>query len=198
MGKNEFHLNEQTRFYDVQVQELVERLKNIKDGSEILFKATIKDGKDIIIGIKPTLAPSGSISTRYWTYVGERLAAIGVTPKQVQVVWIKQADAGPAQGSPDYAKTLQSELSRIVRILPRRFPNIRLAYISSRTFGGYERTSLDPEPYAYESGFSVKWLIEQQINGDPSLNYDPIKGQVRAPCLIWGRISGKRFNARDF
>jgi hypothetical protein len=113
-GKNEFHLNEQTRFYDVQVQELVERLKNIKDGSEILFKTTIKDSKDIIIGIKPTLAPSGSISTRYWTYVDERLAAIGVTPKQVQVVWIKQADAGPAQGSPDYAKTLQSELSSVL------------------------------------------------------------------------------------
>jgi hypothetical protein len=32
----------------------------------------------------------------------------------------------------------------------------------------------------------VKWLIAQQIEGDPALNCDPQKGPVRAPWLAWG------------
>ncbi len=37
-----------------------------------------------------------------------------------------------------------------------------------------------------ESGFAVKWLIEDQLKGDPALNYDPAKGPVKAPWLSWG------------
>jgi hypothetical protein len=123
---------------------------------------------------------------RYWDTVDERLKMAGVTRAQVQVIWIKQADAGPNQGFPGYAKTLQAELTRIVQLFPERFPNAKLVYLSSRTYGGYAKTPLNPEPYAYESGFSVKWLIEQQINGDPALNFDPKKGAVKAPWLSWG------------
>jgi hypothetical protein len=130
--------------------------------------------------------PASKSGAKYWAAVDERLRSAGVTRAQVQAVWIKQADAGPSQGFPKYAKTLQEELTRIVQLLPRRFPNVKLAYLSSRTYARWATTRLNPEPYAYESGFSVRWLIEQQIKGDPALNYDPGKGQVRAPWLSWG------------
>ena len=94
--------------------------------------------------------------------------------------------AGPSQGFPGYAKKLQEELAKIVRLLPGRFPNVQLVYLSSRTYGGYAKTPLNPEPYAYESGFSVKWLIEQQIKGEATLNCDPKMGAVQAPWLSWG------------
>jgi hypothetical protein len=32
----------------------------------------------------------------------------------------------------------------------------------------------------------VKWLIADQIAGNPELNYDPAKGRVRAAWLAWG------------
>jgi Cu/Ag efflux protein CusF len=124
--------------------------------------------------------------TRYWDEVDKRLKEAGVTRAQVQAVWIKQADAGPKEGFPKYAQTLQEELAKIVQLLPRRFPNVKLVYLSSRTYGGYATTPLNPEPYAYESGFSVKWLIEGQIKGDAALSYDPAKGAVKAPWLSWG------------
>jgi hypothetical protein len=123
---------------------------------------------------------------KYWTTVDERLKAAGVTRAQVQVVWIKQADAGPKTGFPNYARTLEDELAKIVQLLPVRFPNVKLVYLSSRTYGGFAKTPLNPEPYAYESGFSVRWLIERQIKGEPALNYDPAKGAVKAPWLSWG------------
>jgi enterochelin esterase family protein len=126
---------------------------------------------------------SGSI---YWTVTDQRLTAAGVTPAQVQAVWIKQADAGPKEGFPKYAQKLEAELEKIVQLLPKRFPNIKLVYLSSRTFAGWAKTRLNPEPYAYESGFSVKWLIEKQLKGDAELNFDPKKGAVKAPWLSWG------------
>ena len=42
------------------------------------------------------------------------------------------------------------------------------------------------EPWNHDLGWSVKWLIEDQINGDPSLNYDPARGAVNAPWISWG------------
>jgi hypothetical protein len=124
--------------------------------------------------------------TRYWTTSDQRLKQAGVTPLQVQAVWIKQADAGPSSGFPRYAQTLQAELKSIVQVIAKRHPNARLCYLSSRTYGGYAKTPLNPEPYAYESGFAVKWLIEEQLKGDKDLNFDPAKGPVKAPWLSWG------------
>jgi hypothetical protein len=128
----------------------------------------------------------GSSGTQYWNEVDNRLRQAGVTRAQVQAIWIKQADAGPREGFLAYAKTLQAELARIVRTLPERFPNLKLTYLSSRTYGGWAKSALNPEPFAYESGFSVKWLVEQQLQGDGALNYDPARGPVRAPWLSWG------------
>ncbi len=144
----------------------------------------------------------------YWTEVDNALDKAGVSRAQVQAVWLKQADAGPNQGFPQYAQILQAELAKIVRLLHERFPNLKLVYLSSRTYAGWAKTRLNPEPYAYESGFSVKWLIETQIKGDPALNYDPQKGPVQAPWLSWGpylwakgttsRADGFRYEEADF
>jgi hypothetical protein len=35
-------------------------------------------------------------------------------------------------------------------------------------------------------GGVVRWLIQDQINGDLDLNFDPGKGAVKAPLLLWG------------
>jgi hypothetical protein len=121
-----------------------------------------------------------------WTEVDRRLRAAGVTPQQVTVAWVKVADPRPISGWPDYARTLRSEMAAIARHLHARYANIALAYYSSRIYAGYASTSLNPEPYAYESGFSVKWLVGRQIAGRESLNFDPEEGAVVAPWLSWG------------
>jgi hypothetical protein len=128
----------------------------------------------------------GGRGAQYWRVVDERLQQAGVTRQQIQAVWIKQADAGPRQGFPDYARKLEGELQKIVQVIQARFPNVKVVYLSGRTYGGYATTGLNPEPYAFESGFSVKWLIERQIKGDAELNFDASQGTVRAPWLTWG------------
>lgn len=122
-----------------------------------------------------------------WLVMDERIQRAGVTAAQVQVVWLKQAEISPARLGefPAHAQTLRDNIAVILRKLEVRFPNLRIAYLSSRIYAGYATTQLNPEPYAYESAFSVRWLIEAQINNDPNLNYDAAKGPVLAPLLLW-------------
>jgi hypothetical protein len=111
----------------------------------------------------------------FWSVVDQRLLAAGVSPRQVQAVWLKEAIAEPTGPFPDDARRLESDLGTIVRILRQRYPSLRLVYLSSRTYGGYAKTPLNPEPYAYDSGFAVKWLIEQRMGGRlrPWLGWGP-------------------------
>jgi hypothetical protein len=133
-----------------------------------------------------TAKVTGNPAAHYWTVNDERIAAAGVTAKQVQVVWLKQANARPSEGFPGAAKILQQDIVNTLHNLHDRFPNLKIAYLSPRIYGGYATTPLNPEPYAYEGGFALKWLIGDQIAGKPELNYDPAKGAVKSPWVAWG------------
>ncbi len=125
-------------------------------------------------------------NANFWTVVEQRLQAAGATDAQVQAIWFKEADASPTNGWPAYAQTLRSEFETILGVLHSKFPNARQCYVASRIYAGYATSQLNPEPYAYEQGFSCKWTIEDQIAGLPSLNYDPAHGTVVAPWVDWG------------
>jgi hypothetical protein len=74
--------------------------------------------------------------------------------------------------------------------------------LSSRTYGGYG-CSLSPEPYAYEGGFAVKWLIRAQIHqmrndgvvldkraGD--LNYNTVAPWIAWSAYLWANATQAR------
>ncbi len=126
--------------------------------------------------------------TPLWKVVETRLQTAGVTAKQVQVIWLKQAEAGPASlgAFPKHAEVLKANVVKGLNHLKARFPNLRVAYLSSRTYGGYATTMLNPEPYAYEGAFAMRWVIQDQIAGKPELNFDATKGEVKSPLLLWG------------
>jgi hypothetical protein len=103
------------------------------------------------------------------------------------VLWIKQAHARPSSAFPDHAQALQRDIEKILRNAKARYPNLKIAYLSSRT-RAYTAVqgSLNPEPQAFESAFAVRWIIEKQVNGAADLNYDSQKGAVVSPWLSWG------------
>ena len=127
-----------------------------------------------------------------WSVMDQRLKEAGCSSEQVQVAWIKQARANPASLGefPRHAQALRDNLATIVRKLKQRFPNLRIAYLSSRIYAGYAVTPLNPEPDAYESAFAVRWLIQDQIVCLSPL--DTISRQ------IWSPEQKRRFDlARD-
>jgi len=122
----------------------------------------------------------------YWDSVATRLRGHGSSPRQVQVVWLKDANANPTQTFTVYRDTLVAQFTRLLQILKQKLPNAKLCYITSRIYGGYASSTLNPEPYAYWAGFAMQQLIANQIAGSPALNYDPGQGAVVAPWLAWG------------
>lgn len=144
-----------------------------------------------------------------------RLAPAGVTEQQVQVAWVKVANAQPAASLPSAnadGYTLVSQIGPIARALKIRYPNLRLVFLSNRTYGGYATTPLNPEPYAYESGFAVKWVIQAQITQMAGGAIDARAGDLDygtvAPWIGWGpdlwangatpRADGHFFVREDF
>ena len=121
------------------------------------------------------------------------LAPAGLSEAQVQVVWLTQGNADPLVGLPDPsadAFTLLANLADIVRAIHIRYPNVQMVLLSNRVYAGYATSTLNPEPYAYESGLAVKWLIEAQISQNLGQGIDPTAGDLAwfssAPWLGWG------------
>jgi hypothetical protein len=156
--------------------------KKAKSEAQLNPRLVIVDGAQGGQTAKVTADPNSN----YWKVVDQRLAAAGVTGNQVQAVWLKQANAGPIAAFPEEAKKLEADIVETLHNLTDRFPNLKIAYLSSRIYAGYATTPLNPEPHAYEGGFAVKWAIANQIAGKPELNYDASKRPVRAPWLAWG------------
>ena len=121
----------------------------------------------------------------FWNIIIQRLTASGLTRKQVQVIWFKEAEIGPSDTAfASYPDSLKNKFKTALQIEKNKFPNTKLAYLSNRIYAGYATSQLNPEPYAYYSSWSVKRLIEDQINGDTGLAYTG--ANPRVPWLAWG------------
>lgn len=121
----------------------------------------------------------------FWANIDTRLQTAGVTAKQVQAIWYKEANqAGSVPPSQVYTDSLLAQSKRIMNIIKTRYVNAKICYAASRIYGGYASSTLNPEPYAYLQGFVNKWLIEAQINGDVMLQYGG--ASPNSPWIAWG------------
>lgn len=133
--------------------------------------------------------------------LGDQLMAANVTANQVQIAWIKLSLAEPETffpppgAFPAHAEYVRDQLVTVLQKLHDKYSNCTIAYLSTRSraysYTGTGHTH-SPEPYAYENGFAVKWLIQRQIydhehevHGGP-LNYDDTLGTVESPWICWG------------
>ncbi|MGR6975088.1 hypothetical protein ACU639_36885 [Streptomyces cynarae] len=115
-----------------------------------------------------------------WSVLANRLANAGVSAAQVQAVWLKEQYVGDNLGAfPQGAVNLRDSLAAIARNARAKYPNLALGYVSSRIYT-YDRTR---SAGAYQQGWAVKKLIQDQINGASDLTYGT--GGV-APWLSWG------------
>jgi hypothetical protein len=131
-----------------------------------------------------------------------------LSEKQVQAIWLKEADPSPEGSgfaslcnvatpgctndvSTTEAYHFEQQLGQIVRAMTVRYPNLKQVFLASRIYAGYIKLDASPEPYAYEYGFSVKWLIQAQIDQIRGQSVDSVAGDLdynhgNAPWLAWG------------
>ena len=162
------------------------------DGADILPKPEqerLDKEMDLLRMPKENRKTAAGVAKDTWPTLAQRIESAGLSPKQVQVYWLKHVEANPKPLGefPAHARTLQADITAVLQIARHRYPNLRVVYLSSRTFGGWSgRESGSPEPYAYESGFGTRWIVQAQMKGDAQLNFDPARGEVKAPLALWG------------
>jgi hypothetical protein len=131
----------------------------------------------------------------YGRLIDEILLPAGVSPAQVQVVWLQQINENPFIPLPiQFADSylVKASVANTLRAMKTLFPNLVVGYLSSPEYGGYDTTKFLGEPYAYEDGFAPRWVILGQIEfmhkgemWDPriaNLSYE----QGMAPWVTWG------------
>jgi hypothetical protein len=87
-----------------------------------------------------------------------------VSEKQVQAAWVQMqmltTETSPPLPRQDAeAYRVKGYIATALRNLKARYPNLQVAYLSSRVYGGYAGS----EPYEYESALSVRWVILGQV-----------------------------------
>ena len=124
----------------------------------------------------------------FWQRILDTLTTHGLTVRQVQVIWFKEAEANPLVGNDTafvaYLASLTMRFKIAMNIIKAKYENAQLCYVASRIYGGYSTYDLNPEPFAWYTGWTVKQMIEEQINGDSDLVYSG--PNPRSPWLAWG------------
>jgi hypothetical protein len=136
----------------------------------------------------------GFLPNQYDRIRDERLKPAGLSEDQVEVIWMKNADPRPNSALPSNdaeAYRYERYIGDMARAARARYPNLKLLFISSRIYAGYASVPLNPEPYAYEYGFAVKWAIQAQVDQMRGGKVDALAGDLdykkgAAPWIAWG------------
>lgn len=127
-----------------------------------------------------------------WLHALTRLQFSQSSREQVQIACVKAGHPGPTTCIANDGSTLgdagllAQHFAGIARNLRIVFPNIKLVYFVSRSYGGYA-SSGNREPFAFEQGFGVKWAVESQITANNTFGDLTFLGpNAVAPWISWG------------
>lgn len=134
----------------------------------------------------------GPDSDRYWDSIENKLISTGYNINQLQIGWMyfnaKYDSLNPIE-FPEHALAVKEDYKIWLQQCKERFPNMKIVLVSGRHYGGYCDTTIEQlpaagEPASYYNNFTVKWLIEDQINNEPDLKYTGPAAIV--PYINWG------------
>ncbi len=126
------------------------------------------------------------LNSDYYKTIDTILAEQKMSAAQVQMVWISTGDIYAYQlPFPDQSFSQIEKYRLMLSNLKKLYPNLQLVYCSDRPYAGYiGETGEGPkelkEPSAYYSSWTIKWLIERQINTTPNFTYADL------PFIDWG------------
>lgn len=122
----------------------------------------------------------------YWQMATEQINKSGITNSQIQLVWLSSGDS--KNGCFDFPECAETGILNYQLVLTRIkqvFPNCKIVFVSDRAYAGYisadnKELSALGEPSAYYTGWTVKWFIEKQLQGEQGFSTSEI------PFVDWG------------
>lgn len=143
----------------------------------------------------------------YWSNIDTILNSSGLSAQQIQLIWISSGDILSHQlPFPEQCYVQIEKYKRMLQQIKIKYPNTKIVFISDRTYAGYiggigEGPQELKEPTAYYNSWTVKWLIEKQIEGEAGFTQNEIPFIDWGPAL-WtdgtnGNSSGYQWNCED-
>lgn len=110
----------------------------------------------------------------YWIWFHAGLVKRNISPKQVQVLFLKNSVARQTKSYPDdvaeYIVLLEKQITRVKQELP----NLKQIYISSAIYSGYAIAGGPRhEPGAYYEGLAVKEVVDRHVGTLPWIAFGP-------------------------
>jgi hypothetical protein len=174
-------------------------------GNSLVNRTTLRIANGAISGA--TIEAWTSPSSKTYSQIASMLSKEGLSEKQVQAIWLKNVTdpnsitAGLPSSSAD-AYVLERMLATAIRAMKVRYPNLKQVFVTSRRYEGYGCPA-PPEPFAYEVGFGIKWLVKAQVDqmrnagtvvdtaaGD--LNYNTVAPWIAYGPYLWASGSTPR------
>lgn len=134
----------------------------------------------------------------YWTNIDKMLAQKGMTRKQVQAVYLKEAVSGETDPYPKDVEELAGYLEQIFEINKVLYPNLLLFFVTSRISGYYAKKATSPEPWAFRGGLATKLFIERVIKRGPQPGALPFWGPYMWTNGPNPRLDGLHWLPEDF
>jgi len=155
---------------------------------EINYLSNSNKALEIIIGAQGgrDINHMTAIASTYWLSVDSVIVKSGNTASQIQIIWLSSGDVESyAMQFPQQCYTQIEKYQATLKNIKSLFPNCRIVMLSDRTYAGYvglngEGPAQLAEPTAYYNGWTIKWLIQKQIDGEAGFNY------VDIPFIDWG------------
>ncbi len=111
-------------------------------------------------------------TAKVWNDSVARIQGDGLSPAQVQVVWMKMGSrlgelpASQADRIEQERQWLRSTIANAAAV----FPNLKRIYISARTYAGYEDSVNHAEPQTgYDNGLAVRALVADAVAVDTAI-----------------------------
>lgn len=127
-----------------------------------------------------------------------------ITRFQVQIIWVMVTSrVDTILVWPFQPQEVANKYEQLMPVLLAKFPNLKQVYVSGFNYGGYadpekEFYDMIVEPSSYWNNWSVKFLVERQIDGDPDLKFT--EPDRMSPWIGWGPhiwADGTRANQVD-
>lgn len=127
----------------------------------------------------------------YWKQAAHTLDSLGLTPEQVQIAWIETDNTQTADTAfPSAPLALMNDYLTLLKTLHTLYPNLKICYLTARAYSGYvDPTGADVGkgllfPRDYYNGWTIKWLIENQITKQSGYSYSGASAEI--PFITWG------------
>lgn len=133
-------------------------------------------------------------SDNYWIQTNKLLDSLGISPQQIQIIWIETENTANGNTKfPEAAEELADEYLVLLKTIRQLFPQVKICYLAARAYAGYATAVAGGTgkgllaPRDYYNGWAIRFLMDKITSKLPGYYYEGANADI--PFTTWGNYS---------